>query len=516
LDFSQLQTPRRHGETLVQPAPVELAALLANNTTQLQRSDVMLGRTPLTEARRSLRREMGITGPCVVVGHQPEFIHPGVWAKHVVAMRLAEAVGGQAVNLVVDHDAPRQLAFSVPMIRNHDVRTMSLRYGQWPRGAAVEGMPPAGAAFCAELAEHAADAMGSLYGESLLPKFFATLTAGAQARDWVAQLVAARKAVEDELDVRVRDVRVSAAWFGPLLAGLLGDAFRFAAAYNAALAEYRRAQRIRSRQRPIPDLEVGADGCETPLWAYLPGRPRQRLFVRTRGSALALVAGGATLTTLAADRAGDWEYLKEALAVLSPWRVRPRALTLTLWARLCLADLFIHGIGGAKYDRITDRLIRGFFGIAPPAMACVSATLRLPIELPPIAPDAWARAKARRRDLTFNPQRHGELKVAPKLAERRAHWVAESRRLRRESPRDRRARARAFRAIREVNAEILQQNGNALAALDAEIATLGTALQHREAAEHREYFFAMHPPAQLTRLLDNLPSVAELGGRAIV
>ena len=31
-----------------------------------------------------------------------------------------------------------------------------------------------------------------------------------------------------------------------------------------------------------------------------------------------------------------------------------------------LSDLFIHGIGGAKYDELTDEIIRRFFGIEPP------------------------------------------------------------------------------------------------------------------------------------------------------
>ena len=47
--------------------------------------------------------------------------------------------------------------------------------------------------------------------------------------------------------------------------------------------------------------------------------------------------------------------------------LRPRALTLTLFARLCLGDFFIHGIGGGKYDEVTDAIIRDYFGVEPPA-----------------------------------------------------------------------------------------------------------------------------------------------------
>ena len=48
-------------------------------------------------------------------------------------------------------------------------------------------------------------------------------------------------------------------------------------------------------------------------------------------------------------------------------RLRTRALTTTLFSRFLLGDLFIHGIGGAKYDELGDEIARRFFGIEPPA-----------------------------------------------------------------------------------------------------------------------------------------------------
>ena len=64
----------------------------------------------------------------------------------------------------------------------------------------------------------------------------------------------------------------------------------------------------------------------------------------------------------------------------SPLKIRSRALITTLWARLVLGDLFLHGIGGAKYDQLTDLLIERFFGLTPPGFMVLSATLHLPIE----------------------------------------------------------------------------------------------------------------------------------------
>ena len=53
-------------------------------------------------------------------------------------------------------------------------------------------------------------------------------------------------------------------------------------------------------------------------------------------------------------------------------RLRPRALVTTMYARLMLADLFLHGIGGAKYDQLTDLIIRQFFDVQPPRGAAVT------------------------------------------------------------------------------------------------------------------------------------------------
>ena len=51
----------------------------------------------------------------------------------------------------------------------------------------------------------------------------------------------------------------------------------------------------------------------------------------------------------------------------------------TLFARLFLGDLFMHGIGGAKYDQVTDSLVERFFGVKPPGFMTLTATLRLPV-----------------------------------------------------------------------------------------------------------------------------------------
>ena len=93
-------------------------------------------------------------------------------------------------------------------------------------------------------------------------------------------------------------------------------------------------------------------------------------------------------------------------------RLRPRAIVTTLIARLLVADVFVHGIGGAAYDEITDDVVRSLTGCDPPRHAVVSGTLRLPLEeqFPELAQrrPAAELADVHRtiRDLEFHPERH--------------------------------------------------------------------------------------------------------------
>jgi hypothetical protein len=111
-------------------------------------------------------------------------------------------------------------------------------------------------------------------------------------------------------------------------------------------------------------------------------------------------------------------------------KIRSRALVTTLWARLALSDLFLHGIGGAKYDRVTDRLIETFFGLAPPAIMVLSATLYLPVPRP-ASPEAELRALRRQlRDLNYHPEEYlrdtGLLDrdpTAAALADEKRRWI---------------------------------------------------------------------------------------------
>jgi hypothetical protein len=161
---------------------------------------------------------------------------------------------------------------------------------------------------------------------------------------------------------------------------------RFRDAYNGALAHYRQIHNIRNHAQPVPDL-VEEDGwLEAPFWLWSTRDPTRRaLLVRYDTNGLRLTDRHQFDERLPVTEDG---LPDEAVACLAAWeadgvKLRTRALLTTLFARLLLADLFIHGIGGARYDLVTDEISAQFYGFAPPEFLTLSGTLRLPIDPSP-------------------------------------------------------------------------------------------------------------------------------------
>ena len=179
-------------------------------------------------------------------------------------------------------------------------------------------------------------------------------------------------------------------------------------------------------------------------------------------------------------------------------RIRSRALVTTLWARLALGDLFIHGIGGAKYDRVTDRLIERFFGLRPPGFMVLSATLLLPIERDRVTADDLRAIQRELRDLTYHPERYldGADHAAADLMAAKRRWI--------ETPQTAENARQRCHAIREVNAALqpwLDPRRQTM--LERQAQTLRK-LQAESVLAWREYAFCLYPESTLREFLSGL------------
>ena len=109
------------------------------------------------------------------------------------------------------------------------------------------------------------------------------------------------------------------------------------------------------------------------------------------------------------------------------------ALSTTLFARLLLGDLFLHGIGGAKYDQVTNQIAEHFFGFALPEFGTVSATLRLPIDHPCASVEQSQTLRRQLRELDYHPERYlstngtpasNQLDAAANIVSEKQRWLS--------------------------------------------------------------------------------------------
>ncbi len=345
------------------------------------------------------------------------------------------------------------------------------------------------------------------------------------------RLTAFRRGVEDQwglsnLEVPIGEVCESEPflWFA---AHLIAHAARLREDHNAALDAYRDAAGLKAENRPVPPLarlssSSGGDAIELPFWIWDTSNPtRQRAFVRSIGRGrLALSAGppgeAADVATFPLSETTDACCAVEALRELPARgvRFRTRALATTLFSRLCLSDLFLHGIGGATYDAVTDGIVRRFFGVEPPGYAAVSATVHLPFaESYGADPREVGRLERRLRDLRFNPDRHlpdPPPPAAQPWIDRKDALVAEQKDA---APRglsraERRARTPANAARRDA----FERTNVALAPFVADAATAARAELHELEAKltadklltSREFSFAAFPEDVLRPFLTGI------------
>ena len=446
----RLRAPRNDGEVLAIPLLAEMPAVITKNRNLIASWDTqVLGRS-LAELRRLARKEvltaaeqfthttdsrasdgndrsLSIEMPLIVAGHQPELFHPGVWSKNFALNRLAKATDGIGLNLIVDNDAVSSTRIAVPVGSREAPRL------EWISFDADAGSTPWEEALLRDetlfrtLPDRVSAALECWPLSPMLSQIWLAATeridrakqsASATPPRLSDLLTAVRRDAERRCGLNNLELPISQlcqtesfAWF---VCALLSDPQRTHAIYNETVAEYRLVNRVRNHQHPVPDLGLRTgddqgDLFESPFWIWKDSDTRRgRLFVRATATELQLANGETVIATLPRPLAGSVESTIARLRSLSSigWKLRPRALTNTLFARVFFADAFLHGIGGAKYDEMTDRLIARMFDVAPPSYLTVTATHRLPLGTWNVTPSDVATLKHRLWDFDHTPERH--------------------------------------------------------------------------------------------------------------
>lgn len=404
--FEDYRAPRGHQQRLVAPPLDAAAELLAAN-----RSDAAGLPSPLRELRTPAREELlrdakrytttyrSVAGEAdrdsaiVMAGHQPTLFHPGVWFKNFALDRIARTAGAVAVNLVVDSDAagpssirvPRRIESPVTAARAsqqriglegvaYDHRSSGLPYEQ----ALVEDRN------CFESFDQSVvkTVAGIVDRPCVVPLWEHARRAINRCGFAGCALAQARHALEADLGLETLEIPQSVVCrhesFSAFAMQILCDLPRFHDCYNDATERYRAAHGIRSNAHPVPNLRRSGEWYEAPFWLYGNASPKRRaVWVRRVGRDIEISDRQSQCRVI---RNADLPSAGEVLsAMASPeFKFRSRALVTTMYARLLTSDLFLHGIGGGKYDQLGDMIAGAFWTLIPPRFMVLSATVLLP------------------------------------------------------------------------------------------------------------------------------------------
>lgn len=390
---------------LAHPAMNLWPELAQRNCDLLEQPLVTLGGEPLHELRRRARADFLSTSVTwtgerkefstndylekmwVMTGHQPELYHPGVWAKNFAVSAVARKMGGVGVNLVADTDQLKANSLKVPSGDPARLTIEKLPFDDVTDGRPFEAWNIHNNQLFNDFGDNLRQRLAPFSTDPLINNFW-PLAQSAEGDHGARKFSHARQLIEKKWGFGLVESPMSlwapTASVAHIFCTILADLPRFHSIHDSHLKAYRKAHGIHSRNHPVADLQTGEGWWESPLWVWRDTNPlRKGLWVQIcpAGTGIRLkMEGDSEPLGCLAIRSGfptDEGIRQLQRLEANGIRIRPRALVTTALCRLLLADLFVHGIGGAIYDELGDSIFSEFFGLVMPEYAVCSATLRL-------------------------------------------------------------------------------------------------------------------------------------------
>ena len=401
LTYRRLRAPANDGELLLEPSRPECLTMPAKNCDILAAHDFdfdgqsiqalrTIARAALIENAREYTSQYQPDLPAVesdlivMAGHQPTLFHPGVWAKNFAIDRLAKSVGAVPIQVLIDNDTMREHSIRMPTGSVSLPEVVAEPFDRFSAAVPFECRRAIDLRLLSSFPDRVRGRVRPFVSNPLVGTMWNDVLAAVEDGKPLGHAFAqGRHLLEQRWGLRTLEIPLSricdSDTFRHFAQHLFCRAADVRSHYNRRLTEYRRVHRLRSLAQPLPDLRIDADWVELPFWTWTDKDPTRRfLWCRGSGTDIELKsdAGCWTLRSAQRDAKGAVEQLSSLCS--DGWRLRPRALTTTMYLRLFLSDCFIHGIGGAKYDQITDLLVHDLFGLTAPGLIALSQTTRLP------------------------------------------------------------------------------------------------------------------------------------------
>lgn len=283
----------------------------------------------------------------VMAGHQPVIYHPGILEKITRLRSIASESAAYAVNVAIDTDEGDGGRLLWPLRDADDViiKQRSIGTGEGlfrdQRVVSREESAPIfaemkrdlGSSGCVRAVEGAARAeclYAALEGESIV----------------MANAIVRKSLSDGGYDEVPLSWLLEAPTVRECIQRIIRDSERFVTLYNATLETYRVEHKIKNPANPFPNMTVTVDEIEVPLWEIGKGS-RKGVIVKRGGVSL------------------------------SSNLIAPRGSIVTLLLRGMCSDLFIHGIGGGKYDQFVNAFAEAYWRNPLPRFVVASATAYL-------------------------------------------------------------------------------------------------------------------------------------------
>lgn len=354
-------------------------------------SGMFAGRTQ-EQWRVLTRQELGLPTDRTIIatGHQPLMWHPGILAKYLVTDAFAARHELATANLVVDQDVGEFGSFDLPIRRAdgllgvHRVELCTTRedvpVGHHPAFSAAANLADTTDAIPSviEGVKRIVQCVNTHQNEpNAAMQMASALTDLMQWGGWVRPMpnISATQLFKTSLAAA-------------LLNEMVSDPKQCAECYNRAVAAV--------PESDIGLLEIRNDRIELPVWRIGSDGKRQRGMSND-------VAGAVSV-----EHAANSTENSKIQNPKSKVDLLPRALFMTALARLGMCDLFIHGMGGAKYDHAMELWIKQWLGVEVSSTASVTADVRLPLLPPDLAELNVQKAQIMARRLWHDPENRTE------------------------------------------------------------------------------------------------------------
>ena len=535
--------PKNNREIFIKPAYEDIPGLIYLNKERFKSYGFDINGVPFSEFRKRVRSEtlkkageytekikslcskLDIAGtedlPCIEdayksgkdiiqTGHSPILAHPGVMIKHGLVNSIAKKLNGVGINMVVDNDACHDNCLNIPDINGLDSSVERIEFITGLYNLAFEEIRYTDST---QLTAFKESVLKVLHNPDMKKPFedFINLVIklSGETLQFTDLLTCTRHAFLlrfgiGNLEVPVSHISETEPFLNFFL-HIMANARGFVDIYNAKLREYRRLKKISSRANPLPDLMEKGYAVELPFWIWGEGESRKDLY--------ASVADDKRISIICKDKiVGHFDFgengnssgnssenLRRLRDLINTGiKIRPKAIVNTMYSRMFLSDLFVHGIGGAKYDLITNEIIREFFGVEPPAYVTVSATLHLPYKPFNVSNDDVIALKHVIKDMGYNPDKYASGEVMESAGMK--SMVSEKKDLIAKEAHESEEKHRAFDRLKELNSIMKEKIMSLIMEKEKELEDLEKRIRYNSIVTNREYPFCIYPESILGEL----------------